>query len=59
MRSVHLALFCLLATASPVAAGMPAFVLTDAASMRLQSISFFLMVFLVASLGKCKHSQVI
>jgi hypothetical protein len=39
-----------LAIPSRVAAGMPNVTLTDAASMRLQSISFFLMVFLVVAL---------
>jgi hypothetical protein len=37
-------------TAAPVQAGMPSITLTDAASMRLQSISFFLVVFLVSAL---------
>lgn len=39
-----------LASAAPAFAGMPAVTLTDAASMRLQSISFFLVVFLVSAL---------
>lgn len=39
-----------LATAAPVLAGMPSVTLTDAASLRLQSISFFLVVFLVSAL---------
>jgi hypothetical protein len=45
-----LALGLLLANAAPAGAGMPNVTLTDAASMRLQSISFFLMVFLVSAL---------
>src|SRR5262245_30276811 len=39
-----------IAATPPVAAGMPSVTLTDAASMRLQLISFFLTVFLVAAL---------
>ena len=45
-----LALGALVANAAPAFAGMPAVTLTDAASMRLQSISFFLAVFLVSAL---------
>lgn len=40
----------LFATAAPAFAGMPSVTLTDAASMRLQSISFFLLVFLLSAL---------
>ncbi len=36
--------------AAPVAAGMPRITLSDVAAMRLQSISFFLVVFLVSAL---------
>src|SRR3954466_14791486 len=36
--------------ARPVAAGMPSITLTDAASLRLQSISFFLVLFLLSAL---------
>lgn len=51
MRSpILLSLGVLLANAAPVFAGMPSVTLTDAASMRLQSISFFLVVFLVSAL---------
>ncbi len=50
MRTAPLALVLILANAAPVAAGMPSVTLTDAASMRLQSISFFLVVFLVVAL---------
>ena len=45
-----LSLGILLANAAPVSAGMPSFTLTDAASLRLQSISFFLVVFLLSAL---------
>ncbi len=44
------ALGCVVADAAPVAAGMPSVTLSDAASLRLQSISFFLVVFLVSAL---------
>lgn len=44
-----LALGVTLVDAAQVAAGMPSVTLTDAASMRLQSISFFLTVFLLAA----------
>lgn len=37
--------------AAPAAAGMPSVTLTDAASLRLQSISFFLIAFLVSALA--------
>jgi hypothetical protein len=50
MRYVHLASLVVLADAVPAFAGMPSFSFTDAASMRLQSISFFLLVFLITSL---------
>src|SRR5829696_7702497 len=51
MRSpLLLSLGILLASAAPVSAGMPSFTLTDAASLRLQSISFFLVVFLLSAL---------
>jgi hypothetical protein len=51
MRSpLLLSLGILFANAAPVSAGMPSVTLTDAASMRLQSISFFLVVFLVSAL---------
>src|SRR5215470_14377783 len=51
MRTPHcLSLGVLFASAAPAFAGMPSFTLTDAASMRLQSISFFLVVFLVSAL---------
>src|SRR5262245_50494998 len=49
-RSLFLPLGVVIADASPAFAGMPSFTLTDAASMRLQSISFFLVVFLVSAL---------
>jgi hypothetical protein len=45
-----LSLGVLFANAAPVAAGMPSVTLTDAASMRLQSISFFLVVFFGSAL---------
>jgi hypothetical protein len=45
-----LSLGILFANAAPVSAGMPSVTLTDAASMRLQSISFFLVVFLLSAL---------
>lgn len=45
-----LSLGVLFANAAPVFAGMPSVTLTDAASLRLQSISFFLVVFLVSAL---------
>lgn len=54
MRSPRAILFVALgvtvADTAPLAAGMPSVTLTDAASMRLQSISFFLTVFLLAAL---------
>src|SRR5687767_15824936 len=51
MRSpLLLSLGILLASAAPARAGMPSFTLTDAASLRLQSISFFLVVFLLSAL---------
>jgi hypothetical protein len=50
MRSPLLSLGVLLAGAAPAFAGMPSVTLTDAASMRLQSISFFLAVFLLSAL---------
>jgi hypothetical protein len=50
-HSLLLAPGLLFASAAPVSAGMPSVTLTDAASMRLQSISFFLMVFLVSALA--------
>jgi hypothetical protein len=40
----------LLANAAPAYAGMPSVTLTDAASLRLQSISFFLVLFLASAL---------
>jgi len=40
-----------LADHAPAAAGMPSVTLTDAASMRLQAISFFLVVFLASALA--------
>src|SRR5262245_64725299 len=49
-RSLFLPLGVVIADASPAFAGMPSFTLTDAASMRLQSISFFLVVFFVSAL---------
>jgi hypothetical protein len=50
MRTPLFALGFLLTSAAPVFAGMPSVTLTDAASMRLQSISFFLVVFLLSAL---------
>jgi hypothetical protein len=50
MRPLLLALGVIFASAAPAAAGMPSITLTDAASMRLQTISFFLLLFLVVSL---------
>lgn len=49
MRFHLLAFGVLVGNAAPVAAGMPSVTLTDAASMRIQSISFFLVVFLVSA----------
>jgi hypothetical protein len=49
-HTATLALGILFANAAPVYAGMPNITLTDAASMRLQSISFFLVVFLLSAL---------
>lgn len=45
-----LSLGALLGNAAPVRAGMPSVTLTDAASLRIQSISFFLIVFLLSAL---------
>jgi hypothetical protein len=51
MRSPLLLSFgVLMTTAAPASAGMPSVTLTDAASLRLQSISFFLVVFLISAL---------
>jgi hypothetical protein len=47
---LFLSLGLLFANAAPAFAGMPSVTLTDAASMRLQSISFFLVVFLLSAL---------
>src|SRR5438105_3026254 len=44
---VSIALF--LIAPSPAQAGMPSFTLTDLAKMRLETISFFLMVFLLSA----------
>jgi hypothetical protein len=48
--SFPLSVGVLFANAAPVSAGMPSITLTDAASMRLQSISFFLVVFFLSAL---------
>ncbi len=48
-HALLLAVVIVLADTAPVFAGMPSFTLTDAASMRLQSISFFLVVFLASA----------
>ncbi|HZU99292.1 MAG TPA: hypothetical protein VFF73_21475 [Planctomycetota bacterium] len=42
---------CLLVLTRPALAGMPTFDLTDAASARLDTISFFLVAFLLTALG--------
>ena len=47
MRSLRLVLAVLTLSASQALAGMPTFVLTDVAKARLDSISFFLFVYLV------------
>ncbi|QJW97112.1 hypothetical protein [Frigoriglobus tundricola] len=46
-----LAASALLANTAPVRAGMPSVTLSDAASLRLQSISFFLVLFLISALA--------
>jgi hypothetical protein len=46
----HLAQSVSFADVAPLFAGMPSVTLTDAASLRFQSISFFLVVFAIASL---------
>lgn len=55
MRRLQTCFFLALALAAldaaPAAAGMPSVNLTDAASLRLQSISFFLVVFLVSAVA--------
>jgi len=51
VRTPWLAFLAVLVAAAPAHAGMPMVVLEDLARMRIQTISFFLVMFLLAALG--------